>query len=68
MKAKELIKAVATERFYRDIDSANKNGDNRLIVPPTMYMPMDFIHQLLEDGFKVYKVEPQGLQTWCIEW
>lgn len=71
MKANELIKkSIDVDDLYQDIKGANDRGEYRLLISPFQYVSEVIIAQLLNDGFKVFKVKDLHveLEAWCIEW
>ena len=70
MKAEELVKKERTiESLYKDIESANERGDDRLPCSPWMYISNDTVVRLVEDGFKCrYVKDLFGLECLIIEW
>lgn len=70
MKASELIKVEKPiVELYKEIQSANMNGEYRYQISPWSYISPVSIATLMNDGFKCYQVKDFcGLTTYVIEW
>ena len=71
MKANELKKQTEViDNIYKAISEANSNGNFKHFIPHWVYVSDEIILQLINDGFKVYKGEWDGIMKDCliIEW
>jgi len=71
MKAKHLKKQSKTiENIYKRISEANENGEFKIFIPHFVYVEEKVKLQLLEDGYKVYIGQWDGVVTdaLIIEW
>ena len=71
MKASELKKeSEVIENISKYISEANAHGRFKCYIPHDVYVNESVKLQLIEDGFKVYKGDWDGMMTNCliIEW
>ena len=71
MKAQSLKKVpVSIESIHQQISEANSRGEFRWFIPHFVYVTEEVKIQLIEEGFKVYKADWDGLLTDCliVEW
>ena len=71
MKAKSLTKVTEViENIYKQISEANANNQFKCFIPHFVYVTDDVKMQLINDGYKVYKGDWDGVMTNCliIEW
>ncbi|MFD2824796.1 hypothetical protein ACFS5M_14025 [Lacinutrix iliipiscaria] len=71
MKACELKKtSEALENIYKLISEANSRSEFKCFIPHFVYVSEKIRLQLIEDGFKVYRGDWDGVITNCliIEW
>lgn len=71
MEAKDLIKkAISIESIYEHISDANINGHFKVFIPHYVYVEEKDKLQLIEDGFKVYNGDWDGVivNALIIEW
>lgn len=71
MKAKEIIKqSEVIENIYNAISHANSIGQFKHFIPHYIYVSDAVKLQLIEDGYKLYNGEWDGVMNNCliIEW
>ena len=71
MKASDLKKTSQTiESIYKKISEANSLGDFKIFIPHFIFIEENLKIKLIEDGFKIYKDDWDGIITNCliIEW
>lgn len=71
MKAKDLKKeSEVIENIYKAISEANANGYYKHFIPHFVYVSESVKMQLIDDGYKVYKGDWDGITKDCliIEW
>lgn len=71
MKAKDLIKkSPSIEDIHNAIDEQNKNGCFKHFIPHWIFIPDNVKLKLIEEGFKVYVGNWDGIMTdvLIIEW
>lgn len=71
MKASSLKKETEViENIYKAISESNANGRFKHFIPHDVYVSDEVRLQLIDDGFKVYKGDWDGVMTNCliIEW
>lgn len=71
MKAKSLKKtSVSIENIYKGISESNANNRFKHFVPHDVYVSDEVRLKLIEDGYKVYKGNWDGIMTnvLIIEW
>ena len=71
MKAKDLVKKELTlESIYKGIEQDNDNGYYKHYIPHFMYVADNTRLKLIDDGYKVYRGDWDGLITnvIIIEW
>ena len=71
MKATELQKIpMAIDKIYDLINSENMQNNFKVFIPHWKYIENETILQLINDGFKVYKGDWDGMaiNSTIIEW
>ena len=71
MKAKSLTKVSETiENIYNAISEANANSSYKHFIPHNIYVSDEVRLKLIDDGYKVYKGNWDGIMTdvLIIEW
>lgn len=71
MKASSLVKKSSDiSAIYKQIENANAGGDCKIFIPHFKLVDESVKLQLIEDGFKIYKGDWDGMITnaLIIEW
>lgn len=71
MKAKDLVKKPTDlKQIYKQIEDCNSFGDYKIFIPHHKNFSESARIQLIEDGFKVYKGDWDGIMkdVYIIEW
>ncbi len=71
MRAKSLQKkSTPIEEIYKWIESSNNVGDFKIFIPHFKHVDESVRLQLIEDGFKIYRGDWDGITTnaLIIEW
>ena len=71
MKAEHLKKqSEVIEHIYKRISEANANGEFKIFIPHFVYVEEKVKLQLIDDGYKIYKGQWDGviIDALIIEW